>query len=390
MVIWIVFSVLTALSALAVLVPVTRARKQAASAAAHDAEVYKAQLAEVDRDLDRGLVSQQAADAARTEIARRLIAANREVTAEGDSASVGDTAPATSARFRLRFAQVIAILIIPVAALLFYLEVGSPDLPDLPLQARLEAPATGRSLPELVARVERELAKNPSDGRGWDVLAPVYMRLGRAEDAAAAYASAIRLLGSDVRRETDMGEAMVIANSGIVGADARAAFERAVKLDPTAVKPRFFLALALTQENRSDDAISAWKALLADARGGEAWAEAVRIELSKLGVEVETPGAPAVAGAPGPDREQVAAAAAMSNEDRTAMIRGMVDQLDTRLTDEGGTPEEWLRLIRALSVLGDAERLGDTVARARVALKDDPEAVAEVERAAQELGIGAN
>lgn len=195
--------------------------------------------------------------------------------------------------------------------------------------------------------------------------------------------SAIRLLGSSPERETNRGEALVVANKGIVSAEARAAFERAVELDADAVKPRFFLALALTQENRKDEAVAAWQALLAEAKGDEPWAEAVRGQLAGLGVDVRDTGTQ-----PGPTREDVEAAAGLSDAGRAQMIRGMVDQLDTRLAEEGGSPEEWLRLLRALSVLGDGERLGSAVERARNALKDDPEGLARVDAAAKELGAG--
>ncbi|SOB96936.1 c-type cytochrome biogenesis protein CcmI [Stappia indica] len=386
MTLWIAFSLLTVLAALAVLVPLARAGRQAATAAAlHDAEVYKSQLAEVERDLDRGLISQEAAQAARTEIARRLIAADREAQRSSGSepaAPQGDAAGRTS---RLRIVQAAALVVVPLGAVAAYVAFGSPDLPDQPLSARLEAPAQGRSLPELVARVERHLADNPEDGRGWDVVAPVYMRMGRPQDAAAAYARAIRLLGSNVQRETDRGEALVVANSGIVSAEAHAAFERAVAMDAQAVKPRFFLALALTQENRKDEAIAAWQSLLADAQGGEAWAEAVRIELAKLGVE-----APQVAGegVAGPSREQIEAAQDMSSGDRQQMIRSMVDGLDARLAADGGSAQEWMQLMRALDVLGERERLRQVIARAGEALKDDPAAAAGVRDLARELGEG--
>lgn len=380
MMLWIVFSLLTLLAALAVLVPLWRARAdQTVPSSAHDVEVYKAQLEEIDKDLDRGLIAPEAAEAARTEIARRLIAAD-----QGSEAQPANGA-SQARSWSLRAAQAIGVVVVPLAAIGLYLVLGNPDQPDQPLEARLEAPAGERSLPEMVALVERRLAENPSDGRGWDVLAPVYMRMGRAEDAAAAYASAIRLLGSNVRRETDRGEALVIANDGIVGAEARAAFERAVALDENAIKPRFFLALALSQENRRDEAIAAWQALLAEARGGEAWAEAVRQELVKLGVE---PPAVAERPAPGPSQDDVAAAAQMSGEDRSAMIRSMVDGLDQRLSEDGGSLQEWLRLMRAVAVLGDVERLDSVTERAVEALKNDPVAVAQVRRLARDLGSG--
>ena len=75
------------------------------------------------------------------------------------------------------------------------------------------------------------------------MLAPVYVRLGRNEDAAIAFGNIARLLGSNAATEGDLGEAIVRANEGTVTAEARAAFERAVKDDPKDVRARFYLAL---------------------------------------------------------------------------------------------------------------------------------------------------
>ena len=118
----------------------------------------------------------------------------------------------------------------------------------------------------LVAKVEEHLAAHPEDGRGWDVIAPVYLRLGRADDAARAFQNAIRLLGSTAERQTGLGEAILSAEGGIVTADARTAFEAAQRLDPAAPGPRFFLALAAEQEGEAAAAADA----LADAPRGSA------------------------------------------------------------------------------------------------------------------------
>lgn len=374
MMIWIAFAALTALAALSVLVPMARARREAASPAANDTEVYRAQLREVDRDLERGLIDNEQAEAARTEIARRLIAAGRAGAAEAESGAKGEGGP--------RLARLAATALLPLAAIGLYLELGSPDIPDQPLAARIAAADAGNDIALLVAQVERHLAENPQDGRGWEVLAPVYMRLGRAPDAAAAYRNALRLLGADARREADFGEALTIANQGLVSDEARAAFERAVEIDPKAAKPRFFLAIALGQEGRTAEAISAWQALLGDAAGNEPWVEAALAELRKIGGEP-----PAQAGLPGPTAEEAEAAGAMSAEDRAQMIGEMVARLDERLARDGGSAEEWMRLIRAYQVLGEKDKTAASVKRAAAALKDDAAASAALRSLAQEIGV---
>ncbi|MBA5776379.1 c-type cytochrome biogenesis protein CcmI [Stappia sp. F7233] len=374
MMIWIAFALLTALAALSVLVPMARARKETVSPAANDAEVYRAQLHEVERDLERGLIDAEQAEGARTEIARRLIAAGRAGSSQESGEAKGETS--------LRFARLAAIAMLPLAAVGLYLELGSPDIPDQPLAARIAAADANTDINLLVAQVERHLAENPQDGRGWEVLAPVYMRLGRTTDAVNAYRSAIRLLGSDARRETDFGEALTIANQGLVSAEARVAFEKAVAADPKAAKPRFFLAIALGQEGKTQEAIAAWQALLADAEGNEPWVEVALSELKKIGGEP-----PAAASAPGPSVEDVEAAGAMSDEERAQMIGEMVARLDERLARDGGSAEEWMRLIRAYQVLGEKDKTAASVKRAAAALRDDPAASEALRSLAQEIGV---
>ena len=109
----------------------------------------------------------------------------------------------------------------------FYLTLGSPRLPGQPLQARRDAPLQNTLARRLVAQVEAHLEKNPEDGRGWEVVGPVYMRLGRFEDAVKARRNALRLLGASADREADLGEALIGGANGVVTAEAKAAFERA-------------------------------------------------------------------------------------------------------------------------------------------------------------------
>lgn len=374
MMLWILIAALTAAASLSVLIPMARARSNEATSAAADEAVYRQQLEEVDRDLERGLIDEAAAEAARTEIARRLLAANDRVqhAQEGGKSSAG-----------FRLSQVLAVAIVPVAALGLYLYLGSPNMPDRPLAARLTAPPEDQSVSELVARAERHLAENPQDGRGWAVLAPIYMRLNNPEASANAYSKAIEFLGPSQEFFTNMGEALTMANEGLVTASAREAFEKAVDLEPTAVKPRFFLALALGQEGRKDDAISAWEALLDGADPTAFWVPAAREELQKLG---GTP--PTMAETlKGPSRDQVEAASEMSAEDRQAMIQSMVDGLAARLASDGGTLGEWQRLIRAYIVLGEESKATEILNEARDVFGSNAADLAKIDAMAEELGL---
>ncbi|WP_417680180.1 c-type cytochrome biogenesis protein CcmI [Roseibium sp.] len=379
MTLWILIAVMTAVAALSILVPMSRKRLHDGEAAGPTADeaVYRQQLDEVDKDLERGLIDDEAAGAARTEIARRLLAAH-------ERAEKVEAAPKAS--WPLRFGQIVAIVCLPLLALGTYLFIGSPDLPDSPLAARLSAPPQDQSVEVLVARVEKHLAANPQDGQGWDVLAPVYMRIGKPREAARAYQHAVRLLGPNVRRMTDLGEALTVANDGIVSADARGAFEQAIKMDKTAVKPRFFIALSLGQEGKKDEAIAAWQDLLKGADPQAPWVPVARQNLAAL----EGSAPPMAENLPGPDREQMAAAADMSAQDRNQMVAGMVGRLAERLNSQGGSPAEWARLIRAYMVLGKKDEAEAALKKASDAYSGDPAGLGQIRDIAGQLGLAAS
>ncbi|MCV0425362.1 MAG: c-type cytochrome biogenesis protein CcmI [Roseibium sp.] len=374
MVFWILIAVMTGVAALSVLVPLSRTKRfPAASAANADEEVYRDQLAAIDSELERGLIDPGAAEAARTEVARRLLAAHDKNSGTPEARSEGA---------RLKLAQALALLALPVMALGIYFTLGAPDVPDQPLTTRLNAPAEEQSVDILVARVERHLADNPEDGQGWSVIAPVYLTLGQPQASARAYANAIRILGPRPDWLTDMGEAMTMANQGLVSADARQAFEQAVEMEPDAVKPRFFLAIALGQEGKKDSAIKAWEALLEGADETEAWVQAARQQLAEL-----NGGSPLVAALGGPSTEDIAAAQDMDAADRQQMISGMVSGLAERLEADGGSPEEWNRLIRAYMVLGEKQKAETALADAQAAYADKPEQLSLIKDAASQLGL---
>lgn len=372
--IWIVFAAMTVLAALAVLVPLARAGGRGGDAPAADIAVYGSQLVEIDRDLARGLIAEPEAGAAKAEIGRRLLRAARDPGRLGGAEGTGSSTEAAGRR-RLKVAALSAAIGIPALVLAFYAAIGRPEMPDEPLASR--AVAEG-DIDALVARVEARLASQPEDGRGWTVIAPIYLRLGRAGEAATAYRNAIRLIGTTPALEAGLGEALVAEAGGIVTEAARQAFNAALAGDPKAVKPRFYLALSLSQAGERDVAVAAWKALLADSRGDEPWAEAAREQLALL-----EGGAPSQTGGGIPAGGE--AIAGMAPEAQRAAIEGMVSGLDQRLAADGGTPDEWSRLIRAYSVLKRPDDAKRAVERAKAALPGEAKAFDEL---AASLGLG--
>ena len=255
MLLWILIALLTAAAIMAVLAPLGRAPPRSGRDDSAR-RVYLDQLKELDRDLAEGRISAEEAEASRTEIGRRLIATG------GGGGERGLPEGSIKAR---RATALVALIGLPVLSLGTYLSLGAPQLPGQSLAARLSAPVAPGDIEGLVMRVERHLARQPEDGAGWDVIAPVYLRMGRAADAQAAYRNAIRLLGSSGARQNGLGEAIVTLQGGIVTADARAAFEAANRAEPAAPGPQFFLALAEDQGGNPQEAAKRWRALLSEA-----------------------------------------------------------------------------------------------------------------------------
>ncbi|MGQ7792902.1 c-type cytochrome biogenesis protein CcmI [Faunimonas sp. B44] len=375
MLLWVLLAVLTGAAVLAVLLPLGRTPREPAADHGHDSLVYRDQLEELERERDAGLIGAEEAAAARTEIARRLIEAE---SAPSKAAKTADPA------WRRRAVALIGLIGVPLLAGGLYLSNGAPDLPGQPLAARMQAPQGGE-IETLVARVEDHLGRNPEDGQGWQVLAPIYVRLGRPEDAAQAYRNVIRLLGSSADRQAGLGEAIYLAEGGIVTAEARQAFEAAKAADARAPKPRFFLALAYEQAGEGEKAAAELKALLADSPPDAPWRPAIEQAIARVSGQ-PAPDQRAPTAEAGPSREQVAAAADMSGEERDAMIEGMVARLAERLAADPSDTEGWLRLIKAYAVLGRQEEASGA-AQDALASAPDGEARQRIVSAARQLGL---
>ncbi len=363
MVIWIVLLAMTAAAVMAVLWPLSR-HYAVGRQANPDTQFYRQQIAEIERDLVRGVLLPSEADAAKAEAGRRLLRATG-MQAEEAFAAVGE--PALRRR---RAASTLALSIIPLLALATYEIYGSPQLLSEPPGARMQPQQAGNiNLLGAVAEIEAHLAKNPQDGRGWEVIAPVYLRMGRIEDAVKAYESAIRYQAPDAVRYADYGEALVLAKDGLISAEAQAAFEQAIRLDPKSPKAQFYLARAAVQDGQADKAKGILQELLATSPAEAPWVDAVRQELAALGAP-QPEAAPAGAPQVGPEA-----------------IAGMVAGLASRLEAQGGSAEEWARLMRSYAVLGQRDKATDAAKRAREALAQDTEALKTIDSMAQELKL---
>jgi cytochrome c-type biogenesis protein CcmH len=360
---WFILALMTAAAVFAVLWPLGRAQRMRSG---NETAIYKDQLVEIERDRSAGLVSGTDADAARVEISRRLLAAAKS-----------EQGLPTVSRLKLRRAvAVVALLGVPLMSGALYLWHGSPMLGDFPLASRAAVPAASASLETLVAQVEAHLEKNPKDGRGWEVLAPVLLKLGRTDDAVRAYRNALGYNGDTATRRADLGEAIAAAAGGVVTADAKAEFEEALARDAGEVKARYFLALAAQQDGRPEQAAAIWRDMLTSAPQNAPWRPLVERALAEVGGA-----APELSG------EIIAASNDMTAAQRAEMIGGMVDRLAARLKQNGDDVDGWLRLVRAYMVLGRADKAKQAIADARQATGSSPDRLRALNDALKDLGL---
>ena len=356
MLLWTALALMTGAAALAALWPLAQRPGRLATGDGSDIAIYKDQLAELVRDEEHGLIARPEAEAARLEVARRLLAAD---AARSSKAMAADRARAPASPLRP------ILVAVPAIGLGLY---GLARLAGAAGPAAAGAPrrlARDASVDDLVMRVEAHLAENPDDAKGWQVLAPIYMRAGRPDDAVLAWSNAIRLTGRRADREAALGEAASAAAEGVVTAAARAAFERAVKLDGANAKARYFLGRAKEQDGDKAAAIAAWRAVRAAEPPGSPIAAFLDREIARLDGPSQA----------GPDGAAAAAAQGMAPADRDKMIRGMVEGLAARLQGGGGSEEDWLELVRAWSVLGEKDKALAAAVEARKALTGSPEAI---------------
>ncbi len=366
MLLWIIFAVMTAAAALAVVWPL--AHKPRAAAGGSDLVVYQDQLEEIERDRNAGLIGEPEAQAARVEVSRRLLAA----------ADVHALPPPPPLWHR-RVAALVAVGVLCSLPIVLYAVLGSPGIPDQPAYARLALPSDHDSIAALVGQVEQRLAQNPNDGAGWQVIAPVYMRMGRIDDAVAAFRKSLALNGETATRDSDLGEALVAAANGVVTVEAKKLFERAAALESNNAKARYFLGLADEQDGNREAAVAKWRALLQSAPANAPWAEFVRQSLARVDGQPVT--------GPGPSAQDVAAAANMPEAQRAQMIRAMVAKLSDQLHANGANVDGWLRLVRAYVVLGDEDKAKAAAGEAKRALAERPDDLKRIDDLVRTLGL---
>lgn len=330
-----------------------------------DLTVHQDQLAELERDLDRGIIGPEAARAARLEIERRILA-----VAEGSDTSL-DNKNRSQPAARLAAALV---LIVPLASGYLYVKLGRPHLPDLPLASR-EAPEQQLSerdaLLANIEEMEKHLEAAPENGGVWMMLGRTRLRAGQYQEAVEALSKGVEFSPDDPSNRAELAEAMVYAAGGQVTPAALDHFKATLEQIPNEPRSRYYLGMALAQEGEIDAAIDGWAHLLEASPSDAPWrfqiVEAIRSMLEGEGRPADGVIASLPPGTP-PSQ-----ASAASGDGENEQVRGMVEGLAARLEDEPDDIEGWLMLGRSRMVLEEPELARQAFERAMELAPERPE-----------------
>ena len=347
-----------------------------------DVTVYKDQLLELDRDMQRGILNSDLAAAARTEIERRILTLADD--AEANTKQAEELKPGALSPTTIGLA-----LITPSAALVAYIVIGMPELPNRPYAER-DIAAETRQVAErrraqeteaLAQRLAKRLQTEPDNLQGWMLLSNYHATSGRTAEALTAIKKAHNLAPDNPYVLLQYAEALIPTQNNIVSAQASDLFNKALAADPRNPRARYYLALAKAQANDVRGAIQDWVDLISISPPDAPWLTTVRSQIVAASKELDVdprsfePSAAALAmgpspsepTAPGPSRQDVEAASQMTAEERQAMIRSMVQRLADRLKENPDDPEGWRRLANAYRVLGEDAKAAEAEAREKAA-----------------------
>ena len=335
--------------------------------ASKDLLIYKDQLVEVEKDIEKGVLSKSESDAARIEVSRRILLADKRSKIEKQTSS--------NSQNHNKIITFIILIFILAGSLSIYAFLGNPRLPDMPLQTRLAEIKELRSqrisqeeaellVPDeiieapsdylaLVSKLRDAMKERPNDMQGLRLLALHEFRLGKYRSARKAHLKIINALGDTATAKDfiDFAEVMIVATNGYVSPEAEFILRRGLEMKPNDGRARYYSGLSMAQSGRPDVTLRLWENLLDEGPDDAPWVPLIKeqiVDVARLvGVNL------AQDQLPGPTSEQINSAGNMSDVDRKEMIQGMVSSLSNRLANEGGTVNEWARLIRALGVLGE-------------------------------------
>ena len=384
-------------AAAAIIMPMIRGRAKSDKNADFDVQLYKDQLREIELEAERGGRDAEETAQAKLEVSRRILRAGA-----AEKSKSTKSAPRLATRMA---ALAIAGALLP-GALALHSHIGQPGMPGLPLAQRLADAAESRanrpsqseaeSLIQtqhppvdadaeylaLAERLRSAVDQSPNDIEGLQLLARHEANLNNFAAAANAKLKAINLMQQRATADdhAEYAELLVLNVSGYISPEAEAAIFRALEIDPEQPIALYYAGAMFAQTGRPDQAFHIWRSMLENAPRDEPWVLELFAGLLPAALPSDD--------LPGPTREDVEAASNLTDQERDAMVAAMVDGLEERLMSDGGAPEEWARLVRALGVLQQKERADVVYEQAKTAFSGDSAAMKTIESAWRQSNFG--
>jgi cytochrome c-type biogenesis protein CcmH len=212
-----------------------------------NAAVYRDQLAKLDQDLAEGALSTEDHARSRDELQRRALEDLRE----------DDAAPTLRAPRRTMLAVGITV---PLVAVVLYAFLGNVDALTGG-GAAAEPKVTQADVERMVSGLAAKLEQNPTDYKGWVMLARSYKVMGRTAEAEKAFERAGPLVDTDPQLLADYADVAVTNNNGSFAGKPQQLIDKALKLDPNAPMALWLGGTAAFSQGKKDEAIRMWERL---------------------------------------------------------------------------------------------------------------------------------
>ncbi len=247
---WAIAATLVVAALLFLLPPLVRRRTTAPDVrVAANAAIYREQLDELSVELQRGALTREEFERASREVEHRIV----------DEHAGGAPAPAAH---RPAIAAALAIgLLLPLAVVIGYLQLGSPGALD-GAAAGAAHQVSPDQMESLVERLAAKLQQTPEDAEGWMLLGRSLAVLGKYERAAQAYARASQLAPRDADLLADYADTLAMAQGRKLEGEPFAIIKRALAVDPAHVKSLALAGSAEFERRNYAAAIGYWERVL--------------------------------------------------------------------------------------------------------------------------------
>ena len=300
------------------------------------------------------------------------------VAGGGDRASKSGSGAGSSSGAGSGYMYFAGGALVLAASLGLYLMLGRADLGDQPLaqrQAEIETAAKAQNqqaetLTAALARAKQQTIDEPTNVGNWLLLARAAAMADDNQTEIRALTTAREMTGGDVTVKSMLAEALSRAAGGQITVPARTLIASVLASSPDEPRALYLAGLAAYQDEDYARAVSIWQRLRTVSANDAPWMSLLDDNIADAatagGINI-----PEAQSRPGPDEADIAAAAKMSDDDRTAMIEGMVSGLAEKLAKNPDDVDGWRRLARAYEVLGRPKDAASALISAADAVPQD-------------------